>query len=151
MEKASEVQAIKAQFDWDDVGSWTALPEHLGNDGDGNTIRGEVVQIGSKEQRRGRQRPPGRALWRGKRSDRGRDAGRLARLSPRCGGQDIKKLQALAAEESLLAFGRRGGFFGGIRLGGRRGFLGQIQSLHAFRQKHFRTVDFSTLDGAWGC
>lgn len=48
MEKASEVQAIKAQFDWDDVGSWTALPEHLGNDGDGNTIRGEVVQIGSK-------------------------------------------------------------------------------------------------------
>ena len=48
MEKASEVQAIRAQFDWDDVGSWTALPEHLGNDGDGNTIRGEVVQIGSK-------------------------------------------------------------------------------------------------------
>ena len=48
MEKAAEVQAIKAQFDWDDVGSWTALPEHLGNDGDGNTIRGEVVQIGSK-------------------------------------------------------------------------------------------------------
>lgn len=48
MEKAAEVLAIKAQFDWDDVGSWTALPEHLGNDGDGNTIRGEVVQIGSK-------------------------------------------------------------------------------------------------------
>lgn len=48
MEKASEVLAVKAQFDWDDVGSWTALPEHLGNDGDGNTIRGDVVQIGSK-------------------------------------------------------------------------------------------------------
>jgi mannose-1-phosphate guanylyltransferase len=44
MEKASEVLALRAQFDWDDVGSWTALPEHLGHDDDGNTIRGEVVQ-----------------------------------------------------------------------------------------------------------
>ncbi len=44
MEQASEVQAIRAQFDWDDVGSWTALPEHLGHDDDGNTVRGEVVQ-----------------------------------------------------------------------------------------------------------
>jgi Mannose-1-phosphate guanylyltransferase len=44
MEKASEVQAVRAKFDWDDVGSWTALPEHLGHDDDGNTLRGEVVQ-----------------------------------------------------------------------------------------------------------
>lgn len=47
MEQASDVQAIRAQFDWDDVGSWTALPEHLGHDDDGNTLRGEVVQQGS--------------------------------------------------------------------------------------------------------
>jgi mannose-1-phosphate guanylyltransferase len=44
MEQASEVQAVRAQFDWDDVGSWTALPEHLGHDDDGNTMRGDVVQ-----------------------------------------------------------------------------------------------------------
>ena len=47
MEQASEVQAIRAEFDWDDVGSWTALPEHLGHDDDGNTLRGEVVQLDS--------------------------------------------------------------------------------------------------------
>jgi len=48
MEQASEVQALRAQFDWDDVGSWTALPEHLGHDDDGNTLRGEVVQHESR-------------------------------------------------------------------------------------------------------
>jgi mannose-1-phosphate guanylyltransferase len=47
MEQASEVLALRAKFDWDDVGSWTALPEHLGHDDDGNTLRGEVVQHGS--------------------------------------------------------------------------------------------------------
>ena len=35
--------AVTAEFDWDDVGSWTALPEHLGHDEDSNTLRGEVV------------------------------------------------------------------------------------------------------------
>lgn len=44
MEKASEVLAMKAEFDWDDVGSWTALPDHLGRDEGGNTVRGEVVE-----------------------------------------------------------------------------------------------------------
>lgn len=48
MEKASEVLAVKARFDWDDVGSWTALPEHLGHDDDGNTLRGQVVQFQSR-------------------------------------------------------------------------------------------------------
>lgn len=48
MEKASEVLAIKARFDWDDVGHWTALPEHLGHDEDGNTLRGAVVQLDSR-------------------------------------------------------------------------------------------------------
>lgn len=43
MEKASEVVALKARFDWDDVGSWTALPEHLGHDDDGNTLRGNTA------------------------------------------------------------------------------------------------------------
>lgn len=48
MEKASEVLAVKAQYDWDDVGSWTALPGHLGHDDDGNTLRGEVVPLAAK-------------------------------------------------------------------------------------------------------
>lgn len=48
MERASKVLAMKALYDWDDVGSWTALPEHLGRDEDGNTLQGEVVALGSK-------------------------------------------------------------------------------------------------------
>lgn len=48
MEKASKVLAVKASYDWDDVGSWTALPEHLGHDEDGNTLKGGVVILDSK-------------------------------------------------------------------------------------------------------
>jgi len=40
MEQAREVLSVKATFDWDDVGAWTALPMHLGVDASGNTIRG---------------------------------------------------------------------------------------------------------------
>ncbi len=40
LEKAERVLAIKALFDWDDVGAWTALPRHLGHDESGNTLRG---------------------------------------------------------------------------------------------------------------
>ena len=47
MEKASEVLAVKAEFDWDDVGSWTALPDHLENNEEGSTLRGEVVEHAS--------------------------------------------------------------------------------------------------------
>ena len=48
MEKAREVLAIKAEFDWDDVGSWTALPNHLGQDGSGNTVKGEIANLDSR-------------------------------------------------------------------------------------------------------
>ena len=48
MEKASEVLAVKAEFDWDDVGSWTALPDHLENNEGGSTLRGEVVEHASR-------------------------------------------------------------------------------------------------------
>lgn len=47
MERASRVIAIKAEFDWDDVGTWTALPAHLSQDALGNTLRGKVAQIES--------------------------------------------------------------------------------------------------------
>jgi len=47
MEKASEVSTIIADFDWDDVGSWTALPSHIGADASGNVSKGAVVSVGS--------------------------------------------------------------------------------------------------------
>lgn len=43
MEKAAAVATQLAQFDWDDVGTWTALPTHLPLDAQGNTTRGPVV------------------------------------------------------------------------------------------------------------
>ena len=43
MERASSVLAIRATFDWDDVGSWVSLPGHLGRNAAGNTIRGDVI------------------------------------------------------------------------------------------------------------
>lgn len=47
LEKARRVIAVHAGFDWDDVGSWTALPDHLGADEHGNTLRGQVAQLAS--------------------------------------------------------------------------------------------------------
>lgn len=43
MEKAQRVETLLAEFDWDDVGLWTALPKHLPKDADGNATRGQVV------------------------------------------------------------------------------------------------------------
>jgi len=43
MEKAAAVETMLAEFDWDDVGLWTALPAHLPADAAGNTHRGHVV------------------------------------------------------------------------------------------------------------
>jgi mannose-1-phosphate guanylyltransferase len=45
MEKARAVEAVIAQFDWDDVGLWTALPKHLPPDPSGNTVRGAVAAV----------------------------------------------------------------------------------------------------------
>jgi mannose-1-phosphate guanylyltransferase len=47
MENATSVVAYEAAFDWDDVGSWTALPNHLGKDERDNTIKGSVVELDS--------------------------------------------------------------------------------------------------------
>ncbi len=43
MEKAERVAVAEARFDWDDMGSWTALPAHLPVDEHGNTLRGTVA------------------------------------------------------------------------------------------------------------
>lgn len=47
MEKARAVETVVAEFDWDDVGLWTALPKHLPADAAGNTVRGPVVAVNS--------------------------------------------------------------------------------------------------------
>lgn len=47
MEQAKDVLAIKAEFDWDDVGTWTALPLHLGKDEAENTLRGTHAVLDS--------------------------------------------------------------------------------------------------------
>ncbi len=48
MEKAARVVVAEARFDWDDVGSWTALPAHLPLDSQDNTIQGTVALHGSQ-------------------------------------------------------------------------------------------------------
>src|SRR3990167_4110762 len=45
MEQAKQVVAAIAEFDWDDVGSWTSLPKHLGIDAQGNTVRSSANSI----------------------------------------------------------------------------------------------------------
>lgn len=47
MEHAASVVALIARFDWDDVGSWTALPAHLGKDEQDNTLKGPVITLDS--------------------------------------------------------------------------------------------------------
>jgi mannose-1-phosphate guanylyltransferase len=46
LEKAASVETLLADFDWDDVGVWTALPTYLPRDGAGNATRGLVVTNG---------------------------------------------------------------------------------------------------------
>ncbi|PWU10721.1 MAG: mannose-1-phosphate guanyltransferase [Verrucomicrobia bacterium] len=48
MEHASHVVALRSQFDWDDVGSWNALPTHLGRDRNENCVRGSAILIDSE-------------------------------------------------------------------------------------------------------
>ncbi len=47
LEKARTVVTLVAEFDWDDVGTWTALLKHLPSDSSGNAVRGPVVAEGA--------------------------------------------------------------------------------------------------------
>jgi mannose-1-phosphate guanylyltransferase len=47
LEKAQSVATVVADFDWDDVGAWTALPTHHAADASGNVSRGSVVSVGT--------------------------------------------------------------------------------------------------------
>lgn len=47
MEKADRVLVLEAGFDWDDVGSWTALARYLKNDDHANASHGVVTAVDS--------------------------------------------------------------------------------------------------------
>jgi len=49
MENAKSIATVLANFDWDDVGAWTALPSHIPPDAEGNCKRGPVVQHASRD------------------------------------------------------------------------------------------------------
>ena len=45
MERYPDVVVLEAPFEWDDLGSWGALPRQQGADQDGNTILGKHIGI----------------------------------------------------------------------------------------------------------
>lgn len=47
MEKASQVLCLEATFDWDDVGTWTAVAEYLNHDAHGNALNKEAALLES--------------------------------------------------------------------------------------------------------
>jgi mannose-1-phosphate guanylyltransferase len=48
MEKARNCRVLPATFDWDDVGSWTAIARHFGSDDSGNVVLGRgLVEQGA--------------------------------------------------------------------------------------------------------
>jgi len=49
MERAERVAVVEADFGWNDVGSWAAMPALWGEDAHGNAVRGTVVALDSSE------------------------------------------------------------------------------------------------------
>jgi mannose-1-phosphate guanylyltransferase len=47
MEKADRVLVVEASFDWDDVGSWTAVARYFKNDEAGNAANCEITALDS--------------------------------------------------------------------------------------------------------
>ena len=43
MERTQRAAVVPAQFEWSDIGTWSALWEHLDKDGDGNVCQGDVL------------------------------------------------------------------------------------------------------------
>ena len=48
MEKADKVSVLKATFDWNDVGAWNSVYDISEKDENGNVVKGELINIGSK-------------------------------------------------------------------------------------------------------
>ncbi len=49
MEKASQVFVVEADFQWDDLGAWDALPRSKGVDAEGNVLEGGIVAIETRD------------------------------------------------------------------------------------------------------
>ena len=49
MEHCDHVAVMESTFDWDDVGSWTAVGKHLKHDDDANAIEGDCIQFDSED------------------------------------------------------------------------------------------------------
>jgi mannose-1-phosphate guanylyltransferase/mannose-6-phosphate isomerase len=49
MERSRNTLMVPATFRWSDLGSWTALDEMVSKNADGNILRGNVVDIGSRD------------------------------------------------------------------------------------------------------
>jgi mannose-1-phosphate guanylyltransferase len=49
MEKAKNIAVVKANFSWDDVGSWLALERHFRTSKDGNVVLGEHYGVDTKD------------------------------------------------------------------------------------------------------
>ena len=47
MEKADRVLVVEAGFDWDDIGSWTAVANYFKNDEHGNAANGAITAVDS--------------------------------------------------------------------------------------------------------
>ena len=48
MEKADPVLMVETDFEWDDVGSWSAAADRRAKDGVGNAVEGKVVAVETK-------------------------------------------------------------------------------------------------------
>ena len=48
MEKAKRVLMVESAFDWDDVGSWTAVAKYLADHGEGNVGNTEITAVDAK-------------------------------------------------------------------------------------------------------
>ena len=48
MERSSNVRMVPASFQWSDLGSWAALDEVVERDGAGNILRGNVIDVDSR-------------------------------------------------------------------------------------------------------
>jgi mannose-1-phosphate guanylyltransferase len=49
MEKAGNVVMARGDFDWDDLGSWSALGRHVGVDSAGNAVLGRLVALDARD------------------------------------------------------------------------------------------------------
>jgi mannose-1-phosphate guanylyltransferase len=49
MEKARNIGMAEGEFDWDDVGSWSALARHLPMNSEGNAVKGEALTVDARD------------------------------------------------------------------------------------------------------